>query len=224
MHYYTPDFVIPRGLSTLYRCSLTAVAQCILLKHYFKHYFKRNTILWMLWNCWGSNVGPSEQFSHSVVYMYFFPTKCSMSYKLNKYKNTDEMAQCFFKNNEKSVIFTQLYIIIISVHQHKIFTTGFNRPFQHSQHVRIQYDVMVIVHENWIHASNIVHKDKNSYREPMESKIRNLFFTSIFSEELCNCVFFSDFWFQIAQFGLTCESIKAANNAKNSVPYDDLKR
>ena len=72
---------------------LVIMAQCILPNHYFK----RNTILWMLWNCWGSNVGPSEQFSHSVICMYFFPSKFSMSLKLNKYKKTDKMARYFSK-------------------------------------------------------------------------------------------------------------------------------
>ena len=61
-------------------------------------------------------VMPSEQFSHSVIYMYFFLQNV-LSLKLNKYKKTDEMAQCFFfpfKNNKRSVIFTKLYIMIIS--------------------------------------------------------------------------------------------------------------
>ena len=58
----------------------------------------------------------------------------------------------FSKNNKTSVIFSKLglYIMIMSCsHQHiNISATGFNRHFQHSQHVQIQYDMMVIVYKN----------------------------------------------------------------------------
>ena len=141
--------------------------------------------------CSGSNVGLSEQFSHSVIYMYFFPTKSVMSLKLNKYKKTDQIARCFSKIT-KSQQFSPSYTsrschVCISIMYH-ISATGFNRPFQHSQHVRIQYDLKVIVHENWIHASNIVYKDQNShlkrttptFRDDTESKSWNLFFDSTF--------------------------------------------
>ena len=71
----------------------------------------------------------------------------------------------------------------------------------YSQHVRIQCDMMEIVYENWIHASNIVHKDRNSRtkrtnpacRDSIESKIRNLFFTSVFQEKIRNCDFSQNF-------------------------------
>ena len=92
-------------------------------------------------------------------------------------------------------------MIMSRMHQHNISATGFNRPFQHSQHVRIQYDMMVIVYENWIQASNIVHKDRNSHpkrqdptcRDDIESRIRNLFFTSIFKEKMRICEFSQNF-------------------------------
>ena len=73
--------------------------------------------------CSGSNVGLSEQFSHSVIHMYFFPTKCSVSLKLNKLSANGSKSNgtMFFKNNEKSAIFTQQYIMIMSrTHQHNI--------------------------------------------------------------------------------------------------------
>ena len=65
------------------------------MEHWCTVYFTQSLLqkkhhFWMLWNCWGSNVGPSEQFSHSVIYMYVFLTKCSI-------KKTDEMAQYFSK-------------------------------------------------------------------------------------------------------------------------------
>ena len=56
--------------------------------------------------CSGSNVGLSEKLSYYVTYMYFFPTKYSLSLKLNKYKKTNKMARCFWNITQSNVRIT----------------------------------------------------------------------------------------------------------------------
>ena len=65
--------------------------------------------------------------------------------------------------------------------------TGCNH--QHSQHMRIQYNVGT-VYQNWTYASNIVHKDQNSHLRRKNS-------ISICSENLCSCDFPQNFDFKL---------------------------
>ena len=148
---------------------------------------------------------------------------------LNKYKNRPN-GMIFFKNNRNSVTFTQVHHSSSSCHVPP-WSSPLNSIvlFNTPNTCELYYlGVMEIVYGNWIHASNIVHKDQHSHpqrkslkksppppQRRYQSKSRNLFFTSIFQIQLRNCDI-REFWLK----SLTSESTKLPNNAESSMPYN----